>query len=187
MPAAPSRCRACSARPKSQPGRNCSTSSTHGSPHRALRKDEAINHVHWATTRRPQPGMLMALAIDHRKQLDDMANRLGAPRERINGFKRLAMQAIAKVADGRPGFGTLARRHLWPRGHVRCGKARSLGGPPPGGARLAAIALRIHARMSARASSNGRSPTPSNACPSITPTTPPALQRRTVAEDPHAL
>ena len=27
----------------------------HGSPHRALRKDEAINHIHWATTRRPQP------------------------------------------------------------------------------------------------------------------------------------
>ena len=24
----------------------------HGSPHRALRKDEAINHIHWATTRR---------------------------------------------------------------------------------------------------------------------------------------
>ena len=79
----------------------------HGSPHRALRKDEAINHVHWATTRRPQPGVLMALAIDHRKQLADMANRLGAPAERINGFKRLAMQAIAKVAVGRPGFGTL--------------------------------------------------------------------------------
>ncbi|RPH66219.1 MAG: 5-dehydro-2-deoxygluconokinase, partial [Hyphomicrobiales bacterium] len=58
----------------------------HGSPHRALRKDEAINHVHWATTRRPQPGVLMALAIDHRKQLADMANRLGAPAERINGF-----------------------------------------------------------------------------------------------------
>ena len=30
-------------------------SSTNGRPHRALRKDEAINHIHWATTRRPQP------------------------------------------------------------------------------------------------------------------------------------
>ena len=28
------------------------TSSKHGSPHRALRKDEALNHIHWATTRR---------------------------------------------------------------------------------------------------------------------------------------
>ncbi|MCX7346581.1 MAG: 5-dehydro-2-deoxygluconokinase [Alphaproteobacteria bacterium] len=79
----------------------------HGSPYRALRRDEAINHVHWATTRRPQPGTLMALAIDHRKQLIDMASRLGAPPARINVFKRLAMQAIATVADGRPGFGTL--------------------------------------------------------------------------------
>ena len=36
----------------SRPGRSCSSSSKHGSPHQALRKDEAINHIHWATTRR---------------------------------------------------------------------------------------------------------------------------------------
>jgi 5-dehydro-2-deoxygluconokinase len=79
----------------------------HGSPHRALRRDEAINHVHWATTRRPQPDTLMALAIDHRRQLVEMAERAGAPLARINDFKRLAMRALAQVADGRPGFGTL--------------------------------------------------------------------------------
>ena len=37
-----------------------------GSRHRALRKDEAINQVHWATTRRRDIPSLMALAIDHR-------------------------------------------------------------------------------------------------------------------------
>ncbi len=79
----------------------------HGSPHKALRKDEAINHVHWVTTRRPQPGQLLALAIDHRKQLEDLADKAGAPRERIAAFKRLAVAAIGKVAGGRPGFGTL--------------------------------------------------------------------------------
>ena len=79
----------------------------YGSPFKALRKDEAINHVHWATTRRPQPAQLLALAIDHRMQLEDMADKIGAPRERLNPFKRLAIAAIAKVSGGKPGFGTL--------------------------------------------------------------------------------
>jgi 5-dehydro-2-deoxygluconokinase len=78
-----------------------------GSPYKALRKDEAINHVHWATTRREQPGRLLALAIDHRMQLEDMADKAGAPRERISAFKRLAIAAIGKVSGGKPGFGTL--------------------------------------------------------------------------------
>jgi len=79
----------------------------HGSPHHALRKDETLNHIHWATTRRPQPETLMAFAIDHRAQLEAMADQAGAPRERINDFKRLAVEAAARVADGRPGYGML--------------------------------------------------------------------------------
>lgn len=79
----------------------------HGSPHRAIRKDEAINHIHWATTRRKQPDELLAFAIDHRKQLEDMADKIGASREKIAPFKRLAIQAIARVSGGKPGFGTL--------------------------------------------------------------------------------
>lgn len=79
----------------------------HGSPHRALRKDEAINHIHWATTRQPQPAQLMAFAIDHRMQLEQMAEKAHAPRGRINDFKRLAVAAAGRVANGRPGFGTL--------------------------------------------------------------------------------
>lgn len=79
----------------------------HGSLWKALRKDEAINHVHWATTRRRQPEQLLALAIDHRMQLEKMADDAGAPRERLNQFKQLAITAIARVSQGRPGFGTL--------------------------------------------------------------------------------
>jgi 5-dehydro-2-deoxygluconokinase len=79
----------------------------HGSPYKALRKDEAINHVHWATTRRAQPDQLLAFAIDHRAQLEQMADKAGAPRGRLNDFKRLAMSAIGRVANGRPGYGTL--------------------------------------------------------------------------------
>lgn len=79
----------------------------HGSPHKALRKDEAINHVHWATTRREQPPKLLALAIDHRIQLEAIADKAGVARERIAPFKRLAIAAIGKISNGKPGFGTL--------------------------------------------------------------------------------
>lgn len=77
----------------------------HGSPHRALRHDQDINHIHWATTRSATPPGIMALAIDHRIQLEAVAKEVGAPFERIADFKVLAVQAAARVADGRPGFG----------------------------------------------------------------------------------
>ncbi len=78
-----------------------------GSPQHALRRDEGLNHIHWATTRRAQPETLFALAIDHRAQLQKLADQSGAPREKIADFKRLAVKAAAKVAGGRPGFGIL--------------------------------------------------------------------------------
>ncbi len=78
-----------------------------GSKHLALRKDEDINHIHWATTRRAQPDQILSFAIDHRKQLEDMADKLGVSRDKIAPFKRLAMQAIGKVSGGKQGFGTL--------------------------------------------------------------------------------
>ena len=76
-----------------------------GSPQRALRHDKAINHIHWATTRPASPPGIMALAIDHRVQLEAVAREVGTPFERISDFKVLAVQAAARVADGRPGFG----------------------------------------------------------------------------------
>lgn len=79
----------------------------HGSPERALRKDEAINHVHWATTRRREIPSLMALAIDHRSQLEDIANGDEVQLARIPAFKALAVRAAAQIAAGRPGFGML--------------------------------------------------------------------------------
>jgi 5-dehydro-2-deoxygluconokinase len=78
-----------------------------GSPQRALRKDEVIAHIHWATTRRPQPDRLMAFAVDHRAQLEAIADRVGAPRARINALKVLAVEAAAKVAAGGSGYGVL--------------------------------------------------------------------------------
>ncbi|SDO79995.1 5-dehydro-2-deoxygluconokinase [Phyllobacterium sp. YR620] len=79
----------------------------HGSRYHALRKDEAINHVHWATTRRRDIPAMMAFAIDHRVQLEALAEKLGAGADKIEAFKELAVKAAAKVADSRSGYGML--------------------------------------------------------------------------------
>jgi len=78
-----------------------------GSKEKALRKDEAINHVHWATTRRRDIPQLMALAIDHRSQLEDLAGGDPELLARIPAFKVLAVKAAERIANGRPGFGML--------------------------------------------------------------------------------
>jgi 5-dehydro-2-deoxygluconokinase len=78
-----------------------------GSKHRALRKDEAINHIHWASTRNGDIPLLMALAIDHRSQLVSVADELGVGHDRIVAFKRLAVEAAARVSGGRSGYGML--------------------------------------------------------------------------------
>ena len=79
----------------------------HGSAHRALRRDATLNHLHRATTRRPAPKTVLALAIDHRSQMEALADAAGADRGRIAAFKVLAVQAAARVAGGRSGFGIL--------------------------------------------------------------------------------
>ncbi|TGQ38585.1 5-dehydro-2-deoxygluconokinase [Mesorhizobium sp. M00.F.Ca.ET.216.01.1.1] len=78
-----------------------------GSKHLALRKDAAINHIHWATTRRRDIPSLMAFACDHRVQLEDVAARAGADPSRLHDFKVLTVKAAAKVAAGRDGYGML--------------------------------------------------------------------------------
>ena len=78
-----------------------------GSPQTALRKDATLNHLHWATTRRGDYPQLMALAIDHRPLFEEIAAETGGDERRIGAFKRLAVEAAARVADGRPGFGVL--------------------------------------------------------------------------------
>jgi 5-dehydro-2-deoxygluconokinase len=80
---------------------------SHGSAFRALRKDEAINHVHWATTRRKALPSLLILAIDHRRQFNELAQRHSAGADKISAFKILAVEAAARVAAGRTGFGIL--------------------------------------------------------------------------------
>jgi len=79
----------------------------HGSKEHALRRDAEINHIHWATTRRRDIPKLMALAIDHRLQLEEMANGDAQKLARVPDFKVLAVKAAARIANGRDGFGML--------------------------------------------------------------------------------
>ena len=85
----------------------------HGPATRQLRFDRALNDLHWATTRDARtpeaahPRSVMAFAIDHRMQLEAMADEAGVPRDRIRHLKVLAVEAAARVAAGRPGFGML--------------------------------------------------------------------------------
>lgn len=79
----------------------------HGSKHHALRKDEAINHIHWATTRRREIPSMMAFAIDHRVQFEELVKKQGIDISKVGEFKELAVKAAAKVAGGRGGYGML--------------------------------------------------------------------------------
>lgn len=78
----------------------------HGSPHRQLRHDADLNHIHHATTRRPQPASLRILSIDHgAHDLEPVAKAMGANPARIPAFKNLAVQACLQSANGQDGFG----------------------------------------------------------------------------------
>lgn len=103
----------------------------HGSPHHALRHDNVLNHLHWATTRHVQPTPIMALACDHRVQLEELARSVGAPLERIPAFKLLVVRAAAAVAQGRSGFGVFldgryGREALFAASHAGLWTARPI-------------------------------------------------------------
>ncbi|CAK7192835.1 5-dehydro-2-deoxygluconokinase [Commensalibacter sp. Nvir] len=71
----------------------------------AIQKDEKLTHLHQATTRPHQPTPIMALACDHRMQLEDMIKEYGVSVDKISQFKVLTVKAAARVAENRPGFG----------------------------------------------------------------------------------
>jgi 5-dehydro-2-deoxygluconokinase len=79
----------------------------HGSPHRALRLDGALEHLHWATTRRGNWPEICALAFDHRPQLARLAERHGQPAERIVQLKNLIYRAARQAAAADPAFGII--------------------------------------------------------------------------------
>lgn len=60
-----------------------------------------LSHLHWTEIRQKLPDELFILAIDHRRQLEEIADRLRADRARLSVFKSIAVRAA----------GSLARRH----------------------------------------------------------------------------
>ena len=74
---------------------------------RRLREDEALAHLHWATTRRMHYDELTVLAIDHRNQFEELARTAKCSDARIAKFKQLAFKALDQVAGGDCRFGII--------------------------------------------------------------------------------
>ena len=73
---------------------------------RRLRDDGWLEHLHRTTTRR-EPTELRVLAIDHRWQLEEIADELGVDRGRLRDLKVLLARAFMQVAEGDPAAGVL--------------------------------------------------------------------------------
>ena len=78
-----------------------------GSSQKALRLDQKLNQLHWSTTRKKKYDSLVAFAIDHRAQFEEIAQEVGADVDRVGEFKLLALKAIKEVSGGKDGYGTL--------------------------------------------------------------------------------
>ncbi len=79
---------------------------------KALRKDAALEQIHWATNRHGDWSTMRVFAFDHRMQLEEMAREAGADAARIEAFKNLCLDAALQVAGGRPGHGILCDGRL---------------------------------------------------------------------------
>jgi 5-dehydro-2-deoxygluconokinase len=76
---------------------------------KVLRKDAALEQVHWATNRHRDHQTMRVFAFDHRMQLEAME---GATPQKIGAFKELCLQAALTVANGQPGYGVLCDSRL---------------------------------------------------------------------------
>jgi 5-dehydro-2-deoxygluconokinase len=72
-----------------------------------LREAADLEHLHWVGLRRVAYAELTVLAIDHRTQFEELARKCGADDERISQFKRLAVRAADRLAQGDTRFGIL--------------------------------------------------------------------------------
>jgi 5-dehydro-2-deoxygluconokinase len=70
-------------------------------------QDAELEHLHWALTRTVYSPDVLVFAMDHRWQLEDMADVASVPRERIMRLKELLFDAYALVASDIPQAGVL--------------------------------------------------------------------------------
>ncbi|MGB2410352.1 MAG: bifunctional 5-dehydro-2-deoxygluconokinase/5-dehydro-2-deoxyphosphogluconate aldolase, partial [Candidatus Puniceispirillaceae bacterium] len=83
-----------------------------GSEHFALRKDQALEQLHWSTTRRRRHDELLAFAFDHRIQFVEMAAAHGRTDDDIDYFKTIALRAVTDMSATRDGLGILVDDRL---------------------------------------------------------------------------
>ncbi len=76
---------------------------------KALRKDQTLEQVHWATNRKGDWPVMRIFAFDHRMQLETLE---GATPERIDRFKTLCLDACTQVAGDGTGYGLLCDSRL---------------------------------------------------------------------------
>ena len=79
---------------------------------KALRKDLALEQVHWSTNRNGEWPYMRVFAFDHRIQLEEMAQETGATDEKIGEFKELCLNAALEVSGGKNGYGILCDGRL---------------------------------------------------------------------------
>ena len=71
------------------------------------RRDEELSYLHRVTTRREFAPEICALAFDHRRQFEDLAQRTGGKPERIARFKELIGEAVAALGGEVSGLGAI--------------------------------------------------------------------------------
>jgi 5-dehydro-2-deoxygluconokinase len=76
---------------------------------KALRKDAALEQIHWSTNRHKDWSTMRVFAFDHRMQLEAME---GATPEKIGTFKTLCLKAALQVSAGQHGYGILCDSRL---------------------------------------------------------------------------
>ena len=84
----------------------------HGVRNPALRKDQALEQIHWSTNRVGEWPEIRVFAFDHRSQLEDIARDANADDSQIGAFKELCLRAAHRVAEGRHGYGILCDNRL---------------------------------------------------------------------------
>jgi len=80
-----------------------------GIKEKALRKDQELEQVHWASNRANEFSTMRVFAFDHRSQFEEMS---GASTEKIGAFKTLCLEAALRVANGQTGYGILCDSRL---------------------------------------------------------------------------
>lgn len=83
-----------------------------GIGNKALRKDQALEQVHWSTNRNGNWPHMRVFAFDHRIQLEEIALEAKADDKKIGKFKELCLNAALEVSAGQNGYGILCDSRL---------------------------------------------------------------------------